>query len=500
MRTVTAAAAVALAATTSTSEASSSVSVPIFIPLNSLETRGGASFPDNDKTPHKAPRRANKKKKKSTKNPSRASEIPNNTEKESQEPIAQEEDGPSEPPKPTSPSPQETLIEELLGCDDYYSILGVSKTATATQIQKAYRKRAVQTHPDKVPNNDRRAFDKVAEAYDVLSDDTKRATYDRFGKRGLDPTAEGRPPSSFTEDLFKNFFAPQYRSPFQQQPRNRNVRYQLEVTLEELYNGVDKNVIVTDPGRKKVHVSIDKGMHSGQAIVLSGEMDHIQDATPADLIFVLQQRPHPHFTRKGHDLAMELTISLQEAVCGMTRTIRHLDGRLVSISSAKDADDMSILIHTGDVQVLKGEGMPKPGERGAHGDLYVQYKVEMPTQEAVNTLTNEEREQLGKLLGKLEGDTYYQRLNANDNHKSTRLLQKASPADFGRASGPFRVETEDFEYDAGKRGFPFGAGQRHFHFSSGTASSFFGGAFGGGRPHDTGFDDDEGRNVQCQQM
>ena len=113
MRTVTAAAAVALAATTSTSEASSSVSVPISIPLNSLETRGGASFPDNDKTPRKAPRRANKKKKKSTKNPSKGSEIPNNTEKEAQEPIAQEEDGPSEPPKPTSPSPQETLIEEL---------------------------------------------------------------------------------------------------------------------------------------------------------------------------------------------------------------------------------------------------------------------------------------------------------------------------------------------------------------------------------------------------
>lgn len=492
---MTAAAAVALAATTTSEASSNRVSAPISIPLNSLKTRGGANFPDNDKAP---PRRTNKKKKRSPKNTKKnpRKDTPNDDEKETQESIAQETFEPSEP---SAPSPQESLINELLTCDDYYTILGVSKTATATQIQKAYRKRAVQTHPDKVPNNDRRAFDKVAEAYDVLSDETKRATYNRFGKRGLDPTtAEGRPPSSFTEDLFKSFFNNQYRSPFQQQPRNQNVRYQLEVTLEELYTGLDKHVIVTDPGRKKVHVSIEKGMHSGQAIVLSGEMDHVQDATPADLVFVLQQRPHPHFTRKGHDLAMELNISLQEAVCGMTRTIRHLDGRLVSISSAKDANDVNTLIQTGDVQVLKGEGMPKPGDRNAHGDLYVQYKVEMPTQESVDTLTNDEREQLGQLLGKLEGDSYYQRRNnANDNTKSVQTLQKASPADFGRASGSFRVETDDFDDDGGKRGFPFG--QRHFHFSSGSSSSFFGGAFGGGgRQHDGDFDEHD--DVQCRQM
>ena len=336
MKTVTAAAALALAATTTTSKATSRVSVPISIPLNSLETRGGATFPnDNDK----APRRANKKKKRSTKHAQKkGTETINNEKQETEEFIAQE-DGPLEPPEPDSPSPQETLIDELLQCDDYYTILGVHKTATATQIQKAYRKRAVQTHPDKVPNNDRRAFDKVAEAYDVLSDDTKRATYNRFGKRGStqrlhkDVHPLPLPKTCLNISFLLNTIAVAFQPA---QPRNQNVRYQLEVTLEELYNGVDKHVIVTDPGRKKVHVSIHKGMHSGQAIVLSGEMDHVQDATPADLVFVLQQRPHSHFTRKGHDLAMELTISLQEAVCGMTRTIRHLDGRLVSISSAKD--------------------------------------------------------------------------------------------------------------------------------------------------------------------
>jgi DnaJ-class molecular chaperone len=381
------------------------------------------------------------------------------------------------------------LIEQLLKEDDYYAILGVSKSATAQEIQKAYRRRAVQTHPDKLPSNDRRAFDKVAEAYDVLSDETKRATYNRFGKRGLDSTAEGRPPSSFTEDIFRSFFGtnPYYRQ--QQQPRNQTVRYQLEVTLEELYCGTHRNVIVTEPGRKKVQISIERGMASGQSIVLSGEMDHVKDVAPADLVFVLQQRPHPIFTRKGHDLAMELTISLHEAICGLTRSIKHLDGRVMAISSARHvfsdtSDTAAMLIQTGDVHVLKGEGMPKPGERDSFGDLYVQYRVEMPTQQAVNSLTNDEREQLGTLLGKLDGNNLD---NIGRKEKNNvRLMQKASPADFGRASGPFCMEkneeTDDRRY------------HRQFHFSSGNSFSF--GGFGG-RQDD--FDGDDS-NVQCQQM
>jgi DnaJ-class molecular chaperone len=474
MRKAAAAAAVALTAAASTSEATSSISVTPNAPPFALYARGGASFQDNDKTTSQ-PEKGKKKRRKSTKRP----EKPSREETETSKSPSEEEE---EVASSAAPSPQEALVEQLLKEDDYYAILGVSKSATAQEIQKAYRRRAVQTHPDKLPSSDRRAFDKVAEAYDVLSDDTKRATYNRFGKRGLDSTAEGRPPSSFTEDIFKSFFGTNpYR---QQQPRNRTVRYQLEVTLEELYNGTLKHVIVTEPGRKKVELSIERGMASGQSIVLSGEMDHMRDATPADLVFELQQRPHPQFTRRGHDLAMELTISLQEAICGLTRSVRHLDGRVIAISSARhvfsDASDTAMLIQTGDVHVLKGEGMPKPGQVDSFGDLYVQYRVEMPSQKAVNSLTSDEREHLETLLGKLDGNV--EKVNKKD--KNVRLMQKASPADFGRASGPFRLEEENEETD--RR-------HRQFHFSNGSSFSF--GGFGG-RPS---FDNDD-PNVQCQQM
>jgi DnaJ domain len=172
--------------------ASFSISVTATVLPCALPTRGGASFQDNDKSKTTFQPDSGKKKRKKAKK----TEKPSREENESTEPAKEEEAEQKETTKSSTaaqqPSPQEVLIEQLLKEDDYYAILGVSKSATAQEIQKAYRRRAVQTHPDKLPSNDRRAFDKVAEAYDVLSDENKRATYNRFGKRGLDSTAEGR--------------------------------------------------------------------------------------------------------------------------------------------------------------------------------------------------------------------------------------------------------------------------------------------------------------------
>jgi curved DNA-binding protein CbpA len=210
--------------------------------------------------------------------------------------------------KTTGEESQKTdpILEDLLKQQDFYAILGVSKTATSSQIQKAYRKRAVITHPDKT-GGDRRAFDKVSEAYDVLSDDTKRSIYDRFGKKGLQQHQTGGFPSSRSaEDIFRHFFGQHAHV-----PRNRTVRYQLEVTLEDLYQGLTRSILVEQPnGRKKIQVHVPRGYSSGEAIILSGEMDAHADSTPGDLIFLLQQRPHDRFVRKGHDLALHVTITL----------------------------------------------------------------------------------------------------------------------------------------------------------------------------------------------
>lgn len=90
---------------------------------------------------------------------------------------------------------------------DYYEILGVSKTATAEEIKKAYRKVAIQFHPDKNPNNKEaeEKFKEAAEAYEVLSDVNKRAQYDRFGHSRPGGGGYGGGHTMNMEDIFSQF-------------------------------------------------------------------------------------------------------------------------------------------------------------------------------------------------------------------------------------------------------------------------------------------------------
>ena len=459
------------------------------------------------------------------------------------------------------PDVQAVMDDILQHADNYYQIIGVSRTATDKQITKAYRKRVQKCHPDKT-NGDRRAFDLVAEAYDVLSDETKRQVYDRFGKDGLDPTAPGGVggfPTSY-QDLFGQMFRQAQQQRQQQQSRNPTLRYQLEVQLEDLYTGCTQSATVSPPysphlsssrsyNRKTVDVHIPKGAINGQSIVLSGEADFNHDTTPGDVIFILSQAPHPKFTRKGHDLAMELTIGLDEAITGFQRPIRHLDGTEIWIESARidskheswlsrhshhhdkdvdndktderdsSTDDVShpivspLLIRTGDVQVLKGRGMPKRNQPDEFGDLYVQYRVEMPDAKSGDILTESEKAELSRILTKLQGTktkhskNRRQRKKASDSEQeddSIHILQPAKAEDFGRASGKVILDDDEGSSHAGSGlhddFHPFASSGSSFFHSGGTGGSsrfYFGhsgNAFGMG-----GNDNDDG-NVQCQQM
>ena len=401
------------------------------------------------------------------------------------------------------------IIDEILKQDEYYKILGIDKDCNQIAIQKSYRRRAVQTHPDKT-GGDRRAFDKVAEAYDVLNDTDKRKVYDRFGKPGLDPnTSSSAGAANFSgEDLFRSFFGGGRGSnnPYaQQQRRNRTVRYQLEVTLEDLYNGSERTILIAPPSdsdtrttsakSKRVSVQVPRGALSGQAIVLSGAMDFDAGETPGDLVFGLAQRAHPTFTRKGHDLAVAVRISLQEAICGVTRTLRHLDGRELVIGSARYETQVPILIENGNVQVLKGQGMPKDGQGTEFGDLYVQYQVDMPTgrgQEGTS-LTDQERKELGRLLTKLDDGKEPKQANES---ASIQYLKKASLADFGRASGRPHSQSRNGDssfQDEGAGFSPFG--KRQFFSSSGVSNPFFNMR----QDDDDMYEQDDGSN-QCRQM
>jgi DnaJ-class molecular chaperone len=397
------------------------------------------------------------------------------------------------------PPPPSAIVQEILKQDDFYEILGLNRelktSITERAIQKAYRRRTLLTHPDKT-NGDRRAFDKVAEAYQVLSDSKQRAVYDKFGKAGLEHGSNvGMGGSAFAsaDDFFQSFFgntgassffgAPQ---PQQRAQRNRTVRYQLEVSLEDLYRGVSQSIQINaggnSPLRKTVSVDIPKGAQEGHSIRLSGEVDFDTTQAPGDLLFWLKQRPHPIFTRKYHDLAVTMSISLQEAVCGVKRGIPHLSGELLVIGSARNTQGEPVVIQNGDVHVLKGKGMPKDKLGTSFGDLYVQYEVGLPNAKLL--LTNEERAELSRLLNKLEGKGGDP---APVDEDKVQYSQPAKASDFGRASGippPVSHDDDTLHHDDDISGSPF---SRRGFFAS--ASSPFGFPF-----------EQDGDNVQCQQM
>jgi DnaJ-class molecular chaperone len=461
----------------------------------------------------------------------------------------------------SSNSNKDDIVQEILQAkDDYYAVLGLEKNnarpgfPTETDITKAYRKRALQTHPDKT-GGDRSAFDLVAKAYEVLGDTDKRALYDRYGVEGLEAGHRGGmsgQPTSF-HDFFTAMFQQQQQG-HESTSKNRTRRYQLQVSLEDLYRGVTQEVFVTAPGSKyarngkTIPVTVPRGTVNGQPIRLDGAMDFDTTDQPGDLIFIVTQVPHPIFTRKNHDLAMELTISLEEALCGFERSIPYLaegDSNTILVASALskgDNDNSSpVAIASGDAHVLRGKGFPKspqadPEDPDSYGDLYIQFRVEGIRQK--QPLTMEERQELRYLLEKLQGkrtkkprhrkfkknrqslddkeasgssstdqDESAKNKMKNKNDASIHRLIPGKISDFGRATGTARIQRDEHEsedeYFESRAGHPFGTGAstffqsnsgdgrtRGFYFGNTSANPFF----GGGGP------DDNDAQSQCQQM
>ena len=262
------------------------------------------------------------------------------------------------------------------------------------------------------------------------------------------------------------------------------------MSLEDLYNGKSHDIDIGSPysrdAGKSVQVHIPRGSSSGQRIVLSGEIDFAASDTPGDLVFILSQKPHPVFTRKGVDLAMELTISLEEALCGFCKKIRHLNGTDIWVTSAQK-DEKPVIIQTGDVQSLLGYGMPKHSSGDDFGDLFIQFRIEMPKQTNHN-LSGKELQELSRLLKKLGGQSKtHVEIDHTGNTKPS-VLRVASAKDFGKESQNF--DFDDHAYEGGDiRSFSSG-----FFDDAGPSRSMF--WFGGRR----GFNEDDTGDAQCQHM
>ncbi|MBC7421047.1 MAG: DnaJ domain-containing protein [Bdellovibrio sp.] len=302
---------------------------------------------------------------------------------------------------------------------DFYQLLGVARTATQDEIKKSYRKLAMQYHPDKNPG-DKKAEDKFkefSEAYETLSDEKKRQTYDQFGHAGpggnpfgaggFGGAGRGSAGGAGGQDNFQDIFGDVFGDIFGGQAgrggtytsgrqrggprapvRGSDLRYTLSVSFEEAGTGCEKMVsFMRQVGPKdesaKLSVTVPAGVKEGQRLKLSGEGDKPASGTAGDLYVIIDLQDHILFKREEFDVILDLPVSYTDAILGATAEIPTLFGKVeIKIPTGT---------HSGQAFRLKGKGFPKLGATGS-GDMLVRVVVDTP--DKVNSRQKEILEEL----------------------------------------------------------------------------------------------------------
>jgi DnaJ-class molecular chaperone len=280
---------------------------------------------------------------------------------------------------------------------DYYEVLGVNRNASPEEIKRAYRKVALQHHPDKNPGDEtaEEKFKEASNAYDVLSDPEKRKIYDIRGHAGVH-NAGFQGYTNF-EDIFTNFgdifgrevfgnfgdvfgdvFSRENPTGFSPQRRG-NLRTRLTIPFEESILGAEKRIQVND---RTLTIKIPQGIKDGQSLRLAGQGDLNASGQRGSLIVKIAVQPHPNFKRENLDLVTQATVPLTTAALGGKVRIPTLEGDI----------DLKIPAGTQPEQQLRVRGGGVVDSSKRKGDLRVQIKIEIP-----RSLTRKQKELLKEL-------------------------------------------------------------------------------------------------------
>ena len=335
--------------------------------------------------------------------------------------------------------------------EDFYDILGISKNATQAEIKKAYRKKAVQFHPDKNPGDETAEanFKKAAEAYEILGNEQKRAKYDQYGHQAFEGGGFGGGGGMNMDDIFSQF-GDIFGGGFgggggQRRVKGSNLRVRVQLTLEEIANGVEKKIKLkrkkqaagvsyktcatcngsgqvtriqnTILGRMQtsapcptcggagqsvdkrpsgadaqgliveeetVSVKIPAGVVDGMQLKVQGKgNDAPGNGISGDLLVAIQELDHEFLQREGDNLHYDLYVSISEAVLGASKEIDTVTGKVrIKIEEG---------VQSGKILRLRGKGIPSINGYGK-GDLLVHVNVWTP-----KTLTREQKQFFEKM-------------------------------------------------------------------------------------------------------
>ena len=299
--------------------------------------------------------------------------------------------------------------------EDYYSVLGVARGASQSEIEKAYRDLARKHHPDLNPDdkNAKAKFQEVQRAFEVLKDPEKREMFDRYGSSFESMGAGGPRGNPFTgagpggvefdfgevfgdrfgggqaglEDIIRNMGGANTRARSSRPQRGRDIHHELKVPLATLILGGEAllNIRRADGNVEQIKVKIPAGIEDGKKIRLrgqgeapaSGKGDH------GDILIAILVSPHPCFTRRRNNLEVRVPVTVTEAALGAKVEVPSPQGTITLTIPAGTSSGAKLRV--------KGHGATPPG--GSPGDLIAEIQIVLPDK------IDEQTEQLLRQLG-----------------------------------------------------------------------------------------------------
>lgn len=274
---------------------------------------------------------------------------------------------------------------------DYYKILGIDKTASESDIKKAYRKLARKYHPDVNPNDKvaEAKFKEINEANEVLSNPENRKKYDKYGKdwkhaeqfekanqqQQYQQSSQHRS-AQYSEEDFSDFFSSMFGSrehssrSSRSQPgfKGQDYHAELNLTLEDVYKTHKRTLTING---KNIRLTIPAGVENGQVIKIKGYGgEGINNGSKGDLYLKFNISNHTKFKRDKDNLYLNVDLNLYTAILGGEVIIETLDGK-VKLKVKPETQN-------GTQVKLKGKGFPIYKKEGVFGDLIISYQIIMP--------------------------------------------------------------------------------------------------------------------------
>jgi curved DNA-binding protein len=272
---------------------------------------------------------------------------------------------------------------------DYYKILGISKSATESDIKKAYRKLARKYHPDLNPNDKQaeKKFKEINEANEVLSNAENRKKYDEYGEhwqhseeyekakqqnkyqRSTQDTHGGHSEEDFS-DFFGNMFGGRASGSSGRQVkfRGQDFNAQLELDLKDVYSTQKRTLTVNN---KNIRITIPAGVENEQVIKIKNHGGKGMNGGPnGDLYIKFSVINNSPFRRDGNNLYVSVDLDLYKSLLGGEIMVNTFDGKVKLTVKPETQNGTKIK--------LKGKGFPKYKKEGQFGDLYVTYTIKAP--------------------------------------------------------------------------------------------------------------------------